>query len=717
MSLLSELNRRNVFRVAAAYVVLSWVVLQVADVLFEALLLPDVWNRAVLGLLVLGFIPALVFAWVYEMTPEGLKKESEILREESVTAHTARKLNLAVVVLLAIAVGLYAAGRFPAPTAERPSGPQASAVETAAQIDSIAVLPFEDFSAGRDQVHLAEGLADTLLHMLAQVPQLKVAARTSSFSFRGTSADIAEIGRELGVGAVLEGSVQRSGDTLRIIAQLIRVSDQSHLWSQTFDRPTGDIFAVQDEIANAVVAALRPGAEDAAESALASDRTSVEAYEHFVRGDRLWQVRSKEAIDEAIVEFKAAIAIDPDYAPAHAGLAIAYLFTTIYGDRTFNEVRLVVEQEIAQALALDPELGLAYAVKGGLMERLNDPEGAEAGYRRAIELDPSNAAVHTWLAGLLRNDFDRWDEADALIERAYELDPRNVFVLGVYGGFLAGRGNYDRAVEVARRAVALEPEAPRPYSSLAALHGQFGRYDDAIRARLAQIERSPESPQPYVAIAGSFLALDDQEAAQKWFDKAREFNPNQEYWPYWFLREADHDRLVAEMEQDFARDPEDPGSQRAVCEAYLVVGRHQDVMDTCRPGLEPFLGGQIAALDLSLIGHALPVAWSARQLGDTATADRLEEELLRMAGQAGSRGVVDSGYYWFVASLDARTGNRDGMLTHLRKAVDAGATDIRWLEVMPWWDPYRDDPEFLEIQGEIKARQLKMRNSLRAEGL
>jgi len=538
MSFIGELQRRNVIRVAITYVVAAWVLTQVMEIATDAFGAPDWVLKIFIVLIVLGFIPAVIFSWVYELTPEGIKRESEVQRDASITSHTAKRLDIAVIALLVAVVVLYAVDRFGGPGAERPAPVEVAAVADVGEINSIAVLPFEDFSAGRDQVHLAEGLADTLLHMLAQVPKLKVAARTSSFSFRGTNADIAEIGRELGVGAVLEGSVQRSGDTLRIIAQLIRVSDQSHLWSQTFDRPTGDIFAVQDEIANAVVVALRPGDEAAAEAALTSDRTSVEAYEHFVKGDRLWQVRSKEAIEESITEFKAAVAADPDYAPAHAGLAMAYIFSTYYGDRTFKEVKLIAEAEIERALALDPELGFAHAARGQVLSIQEDNEGAEAAYRKAIEFDPSDATVYAWLSGIVSNDLSRWDEGRALLKKAYELDPRNLFVLGAYAGDLAGFGDYEGALEVYRRGVALEPDSPRAYNNLANLHTRYGRHDDAIRAYLAQIERSPDSWGPYRGIAARFLSLDDQESAEEWFAKAKALNPNIEYWPYWFLPEA-----------------------------------------------------------------------------------------------------------------------------------------------------------------------------------
>ena len=716
MSLFAELQRRNVIRVAITYIVAAWVLLQVMELASDAFGAPEWVLKMFIVALALGFLPTVIFSWVFELTPEGLKRESEVAPEESVTAHTAKRLNIAVIVLLGAVLVLFIVDRARTPDTATTPAAQASPVSDATTIDSIAVLPFEDFSPNSDQQHLAEGLADTLLHMLAQVQGLRVSARTSSFSFRGTGADIAEIGRELGVGAVLEGSVQRSGDTLRIIAQLIRVSDQSHLWSKTFDRPTGDIFAVQDEIANAVVAALKPDEEELKDAALASDRTSVEAYEHFVRGDRLWQVRSKESIEASIDEFKAAIAADPAYAPAHAGLATAYLFANMYGDKTLKEIRLLVEQEIEQALALDPGLASAHAARGLLFQSSEDAEGAEAAFRRAIELDPSDALVFVWLSDLINLDLSRWDESKALMEKAYALDPRNVYVLGQYASRLAVFGDYEAALQIYRRGVALEPDAPRPYSNLAGLHFQFGRYDDSVRASLAQIERSPDSPQPYVRIASAFLYLDDRETASEWFDKARALNPNLEYWSQWFMHPQDHERLVAEMESVYSRYPHE-GRLSELCYAYLTVGRHADVLEFCQPVVEPFLSGAEERLDLTNLSHAMSVAWSARQLGDERTFEQLLAEMLRMTEQAGSAGVVNWGYEEFVAALHAIQGEPEMMLSRLRRAMEIGLTDSINLKVSPWYEPFRESPEFQAIVTQLEARQARMRNSLRVEGL
>ena len=268
MSLFAELKRRNVVRVAVLYVIAAWVVLQVADVLFGMMKVPEWSGKLVLGLLALGFPIAMVFSWIYEITPEGLKKQHEDLRGQSITAATARRLNIAIGVAAAIAIiGIVVDRLVPERAAPAAETTQASAVGTtpgstatsapAEEVPSIAVLPFADLSQAKDQEYFADGLSEELLNLLEQVEELRVIGRTSSFQFKGKNEDLRAIGETLDVAHILEGSVRKSGDKLRITAQLIRAIDGSHLWSQSYDRKLDDVFAMQDEIAAAVVGALK----------------------------------------------------------------------------------------------------------------------------------------------------------------------------------------------------------------------------------------------------------------------------------------------------------------------------------------------------------------------------------------------------------------------------------------------------------------------------
>ena len=249
MSLVVELKRRNVFRVAAAYLVVGWLLTEVLTTILPTLGAPDWASRAVILVFAFGFIPAIVFSWIFELTPDGIKREHEVERDDSITTYTAKKLDY--VTVAAVVIGIFFIAFFSAQTADD-DAPPAAVVSDA----SVAVLPFVNMSGNQENEYFSDGLTETLLHMLAQIPELKVAARTSSFAFKDQNRTIVEIAQLLGVAHILEGSVQRSGDRVRITAQLIRADDGFHVWSETFDLTFDDIFGIQDEIAAKVGGAL-----------------------------------------------------------------------------------------------------------------------------------------------------------------------------------------------------------------------------------------------------------------------------------------------------------------------------------------------------------------------------------------------------------------------------------------------------------------------------
>jgi TolB-like protein len=327
MSFFAELKRRNVIRMAVLYIVAGWVVLQIADVLFDPLGLPAWTFRMVLGLLLLGFPLALIFAWVFEMTPEGLKRERDIDRSASVVAHTGRKMNTVIVVLLVVAIAGLVIDRLipesgqPAAATTAVAGPDptaadANAREAAATDTSIAVLPFVNMSGDPDNEYFSDGLSEELMNTLVRLGGLKVTGRTSSFAFKGQNQDLREIGRLLNVANVLEGSVRKAGNRVRITAQLIKTSDGYHLWSDTFDRELDDIFAIQAEIAEQVSDALQVtllGGAVADEPKTPSVSHNAQAYEEYLRGMYIWQREPdlRESLDSARSHFEAALALDP----------------------------------------------------------------------------------------------------------------------------------------------------------------------------------------------------------------------------------------------------------------------------------------------------------------------------------------------------------------------------------------------------------------------
>ncbi len=314
MSLIDELKRRNVFKAGAAYLALGWVVTQVTSTVAPVLHMPEWIASVVVWIGVIGFPFVIMFSWIYELTPEGLKRENQVDRTTSITHVTSRRLDHIIIGLLVLAIGLFAFDRFSprkaepvaasdeatTPAIKSAAAPSTAAASPAASDSSIAVLPFVDMSQSKDQEYFSDGLSEELLNLLAQIPQLRVIARTSSFSFKGKEVDVAEIAKTLNVANVLEGSVRKSGDTLRITAQLIRTADSSHLWSETYDRQLTDVFKVQDEIAAAVVAQLKVKLLPAQQVTNPHRTANTEAYNQYLLGNQFFNRNSLEGYHFAV---------------------------------------------------------------------------------------------------------------------------------------------------------------------------------------------------------------------------------------------------------------------------------------------------------------------------------------------------------------------------------------------------------------------------------
>jgi TolB-like protein len=335
LRLLAELKRRNVIRMAGLYLVASWLIVQVAETLLPIFDTPAWVLKALVVLLAIGFLPALVFSWVFELTPDGLKREREVDRSQSIVDHTARKLDLVVIVLL-IGVGAMllwqmrgkpepAAPALPVATAPTTSTPAPASSQTVTD-KSIAVLPFADFSVGGDQGWFADGLAEEILNALARTPDLLVSARTSSFRYKGSELAVPEIAKELGVAHVLEGSVRSTPHRIRVTAQLIRAADGFHLWSQTYDRDVADMIEIQEDLARQIAVAMQTSMDPAALSAMAEVGTrSVEAYQTYIRGVAKTLTMEPSDFKEAYDYFEQARMLDPNFAAAHAQAAAFWL--------------------------------------------------------------------------------------------------------------------------------------------------------------------------------------------------------------------------------------------------------------------------------------------------------------------------------------------------------------------------------------------------------
>ena len=475
---LEELKRRNVVRVALLYLLVCWLILEPVHVVFNMLEVPVWANRLVLVIMATGFPAVVLFAWAFEITPEGVRPTSQVDQQASITHRTAQRLNQAIIVVLALALAYFVVDKFwlsrhattdahsvagGASAGTATAGPVAKTAEARPAINerSIAVLPFVDMSEKKDQEYFSDGLTEELLDLLAQVPDLRVPARTSSFYFKGKQATIAEIGTALGVAHVLEGSVRKAGGTIRVTAQLIRADNGYHLWSKAYDRDIRDIFKVQDEIAAAVVEALKARLPPAQQLASAHRRVDSEAYNQYLVGRQFLVRLNSEDLHRATEAFHKAIELDPAYAPAWAGLADALYWSADLEDSlaAIEAGRKQATAAAEKAVALQPDLAYGYLVRG-LIRANVDLDFARAGgdFQRALALEPESSEVLFDYATSVLVPVGRLAEATVMLRKAIEGDPLNARAWAFLGFAQLFGGNTAASREAMNRSMEISPQ-------------------------------------------------------------------------------------------------------------------------------------------------------------------------------------------------------------------------------------------------------------------
>jgi TolB-like protein/Tfp pilus assembly protein PilF len=525
-ALFAELKRRNVIRVGVFYGAAAWLILQVADVVLEVIDAPDGSLRVIAVILALGFPFAMILAWAFEITPEGIKLESELdrnqLDSQGALAESNRKLDLATIALLVFAIGLFSWVNLgsrddAAPATTRDVAPSGAPVDL-----SIAVLPFVNMSTDPDNEYFSEGLSEELLNVLARIEDFRVAGRTSSFAFKGQMQDLRAIGERLSVANILEGSVRRQGDRVRVTAQLIDARSGYHLWSDTYDRKLDDVFAIQDEIAMEVVKALRHTLLAADEAVIGQTvKGDIEAYNHYLRGQFHARLRTRAGLERALEEFHQATLIDPDYAPPYAGIAMVYALLDNYGYRSLAETEQSAVRALERALSLDPLSDEAWAIRGMLLGQgagaLERRAEARAALDRAIEINPNNAFAYLWRANTLGSDIEAAREA---ISRAYDLDPLSPVI--VYRRAMDALRIRDQAA-LARFQGELEEVAPDwfiTWNAAGAIAAEQGRVADAALAFERAVALNPEYAGSLGALAKELEMMGYGDRAERMLEEA-----------------------------------------------------------------------------------------------------------------------------------------------------------------------------------------------------
>lgn len=486
MAFFSELKRRRVGKVAIGYGAVAWMVTEASSVVMPALRLPEWTVTFVVVFLMVGFPVAMIMAWVFDVGPQGIKRTAP-LRDETASMQVRLRVAYAAVVLLLMAgLGylLYERGLGRAMAGERHG--------------SIAVLPFTNLSGDASKDYFSDGMSEELLNLLARVPGLQVASRTSAFAYKGRNVDIRQVGKDLGVETVLEGSVRQAGDQVRITAQLIDTETGFHLWSDTYDRQLADIFQVQDEIAGAIVDRLRiqlaPEDQQLAQRTRAPTQ-NVEAYELYLQGRAVWKKRGEENLKRAIELYQSALARDPAFARAHAALASAYVVMAGYTKEQGDEKKFnpMAETSARQALVLEPNIGEAHAVLAQINADRGDFLDAESGFFFAISLEPNEPTPHHWYSILLSR-VGRLQAGLTQARRAYELDPSSPILAANLGNMLLQLGQDDEAL----RFVSLASElglSKKEYGVEATVAIRRGDWVDARRL-MGEIDNIPDEIKP-----------------------------------------------------------------------------------------------------------------------------------------------------------------------------------------------------------------------------
>ncbi|MEO0345324.1 MAG: tetratricopeptide repeat protein [Pseudomonadota bacterium] len=480
MSFFSELRRRNVYRVATAYIIVGWLIMQVVDVMQPALLLPEWIARLFAVVLLIGFPIAMVLAWIFDITPEGIVRTDAEPADAAARQHASRRLDLTIIIGLVLVAGLIVWQQL------RPADdPRLSLAP------DIAVLPFEDLSQQGDQQYFADGVSEEILNLLARQPDLRVTGRTSSFSFRGSDKTLRDIGNALGVSAILEGSVRKQGNQVRILARLVIANDGSTLWNETYEAELVDIFAVQDRIAEAVFAAMATQLDD--DGTTDAQAPSFEVYDRYLRARELISSRQVANLEEAQDLLLSVVAIEPDYAALWAQLALSERLLSLApgggGTRPITESYSKAVNYVERAMELDTGLADAHAVRGLLYLDDQDLPQAEASLRRALEINPAHTNARLWL-GLCLNAATRYRDAANEMQALFEVDPLFPPVSGNLVSVSIGIGDAERARQVFQRLERIEASAENIAAARARYEEGTGNLASAIRRMQRNMDNS-----------------------------------------------------------------------------------------------------------------------------------------------------------------------------------------------------------------------------------
>jgi TolB-like protein len=694
--LFQELKRRNVFKVGTVYVVLAWLLAQITDVFLEPFGAPDWVIKTVLLLLIIGFPLALLFAWAFELTPEGLKKEKYVDRSQSITHETGQRLNLAIIFILILALGYFAVDKFILEPGRHLETSEVAAqpveAKEPAKEKSIAVLPFVNMSDDAGNEYFSDGIAEEILNALAKVKDLKVAGRTSSFAFKGQNQDLREIGDALGVNHILEGSVRKAGAKVRITAQLIQVDDGFHLWSDTYDRELTDVFAIQDEIANAILEQLKARLVGGESVAVAATRTSTEAYELYLLAKQRMYERTRLTIESAADLLDKAIAIDPEYAPAYAQRGIATLLSSVTSYGTIPQGQALVQAKIYldKALALDQDLAEAWAGLG-LYYTGPPPQPGKSipVLEKALSINPSLNNAGNWLS-MSYWSVNRATESLALLDSIAERDPLYKPAMGNRIFTMALMGRSDEARDYLDQLAPFLPGDPQVDGNRAWIDFIDGQVVDGLRRMQFAVETQPTDRTFRAGVNwGNYLTHQYESV----------FDDEWSEYVIWSLFNLGRNEEAAII----ARQRAASGVVGPLF-AFLNASGQSEILVRYFEDSWASLDAFQQAVPAHVFGYRemADIAFAYRRTGNQTRFDEAMTALQTANEQTFSQGMRGAEFLMVMAAYHAMAGDPDQALEWLAQAVDGGMiVSTRISKEYPYFSELDGDPEYEAIQSRM----------------
>jgi len=706
-AVLTELNRRKVLRTVGAYAVAVFVVLQLMDAAVEPLRLPDWLPTLVVIVLILGFPLVFILAWHFDITADGVKKaQSEGLLTR---IQSALLFSMMMLGMLGLGYGFYGyySNVFISDGATEIQSLASQQREFVAPQNSIAVLPFADLSEDSSQGYFSDGIAEEILNVLAKVSGLHVAARTSSFVFRAPDKDIREIGRLLNVSTVLEGSIRKSGDRIRLTAQLINVEDGYHIWSESYDRKLDDVFAIQDEVASAIATALVDSFEGL-EQKPASRTHDLAAFEAYRTGRLHWWRRSPEELQKAITLFAKALEHDPSYAPAYAAMADSWLLLALYGNLTNMKATERAMPMIEKALEIDPESSEAFAALGLARWQIGQNDAAESALRQAIKLNDDYIPAYLWLGGLLGN-LGRLPEQSQILQQAMVLDPLNELLAINYADNLSRQGDYQEGKDLLQSLVALRPDSVTLLRIMSGYAINGGDLVSGWRFAYQSYDLEPDSPVVIETLAGAWESVGVTDKAETLLlDGLKIAGDNfglQSNYFFLMLKQGRLEKAERLLVEQFGDSIEELPEQLQQY-YYFQKGMISLVSGDKAAAINFFENAIRDDSDQTWNGdqvlYATVLSALYREAGNNERAEQRLVSAERTVRRARINGVDNADIYYTESSIHALRGETKAALDSLQMAYDRGFRGAWLLEIDMRLESIHTEPQFTAIKQQIE---------------